>query len=196
MNKQVDARGLSCPKPVIETKKILDQLREGSSVTTIVDNEIAVENVTKLAQSMALHVDVEEIEGNYYINIHKGIEINEVRMESNLKKNMVIMIASETMGEGPNELGKVLMKGFLYTLTETRPFPKAVLFINSGVKLTTEGSEVVEYIRNLESEGVEVLSCGTCLDYFNLKNKLMVGGVSNMYTIVEKMSSAKNSIRI
>ena len=196
MNKQVDARGLSCPKPVIETKKILDQLREGSSVTTIVDNEIAVENVTKLAQSMALHVDVEEIEGNYYINIHKGIEINEVRMESNLKKNMVIMIASETMGEGSNELGKVLMKGFLYTLTETRPFPKAVLFINSGVKLTTEGSEVVEYIRNLESEGVEVLSCGTCLDYFNLKNKLMVGGVSNMYTIVEKMSSAKNSIRI
>jgi len=195
MSNQVDARGLSCPKPVIATKKILDQLRHGS-VTTIVDNEIALENVTKLAQNMAFNVDVEEIEGNYYINIHKGMEINEVRLENKLKKNMVIMIASETMGEGSKELGQVLMKGFLYTLTETRPFPNALLFVNSGVKLTTEGSEVVEYIRSLESEGVEVLSCGTCLDYFNLKNKLMVGGVSNMYTFVEKMSNAKNSIRI
>ena len=164
--------------------------------TTIVDNEIALENVTKLAQNMAFNVDVEEIEGNYYINIHKGMEINEVRLENKLKKNMVIMIASETMGEGSKELGQVLMKGFLYTLTETRPFPNALLFVNSGVKLTTEDSEVVEYIRSLESEGVEVLSCGTCLDYFNLKNKLMVGGVSNMYTFVEKMSNAKNSIRI
>lgn len=195
MSNQVDARGLSCPKPVIATKKILDQLRHGS-VTTIVDNEIALENVTKLAQNMAFNVDVEEIEGNYYINIHKGMEINEVRLENKLKKNMVIMIASETMGEGSKELGQVLMKGFLYTLTETRPFPNALLFVNSGVKLTAEGSEVVEYIRSLESEGVEVLSCGTCLDYFNLKNKLMVGGVSNMYTFVEKMSNAKNSIRI
>jgi len=195
MSNQVDARGLSCPKPVIATKKILDQLRHGS-VTTIVDNEIALENVTKLAQNMAFNVDVEEIEGNYYINIHKGMEINEVRLENKLKKNMVIMIASETMGEGSKELGQVLMKGFLYTLTETRPFPNALLFVNSGVKLTTEDSEVVEYIRSLESEGVEVLSCGTCLDYFNLKNKLMVGGVSNMYTFVEKMSNAKNSIRI
>jgi len=195
MSNQVDARGLSCPKPVIATKKILDQLRHGS-VTTIVDNEIALENVTKLAQNMAFIVDVEEIEGNYYINIHKGMEINEVRLENKLKKNMVIMIASETMGEGSKELGQVLMKGFLYTLTETRPFPNALLFVNSGVKLTTEDSEVVEYIRSLESEGVEVLSCGTCLDYFNLKNKLMVGGVSNMYTFVEKMSNAKNSIRI
>jgi selenium metabolism protein YedF len=88
------------------------------------------------------------------------------------------------------------MKGFIYTLTESKPYPKALLFVNSGVRLTTEGAEVIGYLRQLEGEGVEILSCGTCLDYFNLKNKLLVGGVSNMYTIVEKMNGAKNTIKI
>jgi len=195
MEKRVDARGLSCPRPVIETKKVLEQLK-GGSVTTIVDNEIAVENVTKLAMSMAYDVHVDKIEGNYYININKGMESNEVLSVSNTKKDMAIMIGSDTMGEGSKELGHVLMKGFMYTLTENKPYPKALLFINNGVKLTTEGSEVIEYLRALEREGVEILSCGTCLDYYNLKNKLLVGGVSNMYTIVEKMSGVKNTIRI
>lgn len=196
MNKQVDARGLSCPRPVIETKKILEEIKEGS-VTTIVDNKIAVENVKKLAKSMAFDVDVKEIEGNFYINIFKGeARSMEMNLEPNLKKDMVIMIASDCMGEGSKELGQVLMKGFMYALTEAKPYPKALLFINSGVKLTTEGSAAIEYIRQLEGEGVEVLSCGTCLDYYSLKNKLLVGGVTNMYTIVEKMNGAKNTIRI
>jgi len=195
MNKQVDARGLSCPRPVIETKKILDQIGEGN-VTTIVDNEIAVENVTKLAKSMAFDVKVKEIEGNYYIDIYKNMENNEIHLNNNRKKDLVILFGSESMGEGSKELGQVLMKGFIYTLTENKPYPKALLFVNSGVKLTTEGSEAIDYLRQLESEGVEVLSCGTCLDYFSLKNKLVVGGVTNMYTIVEKINGAKNTIRI
>lgn len=195
MEKQIDARGLSCPKPVIETKKILDQLK-GGSVTTIVDNKIAVENVSKLAKSLDCEVNVEEIEGNYYINIFKGIESREISPENKVKKDMAILIGTDTMGEGSKELGQVLMKGFLYTLTEDKPYPKSILFINSGVKLTTEGSEVIEYLRTLEGEGVDVLSCGTCLDYYNLKNKLMVGGVSNMYTIVEKITKVKNTVRI
>ena len=195
MNRQVDARGLECPRPVIETKKLLDQLHQGS-VTTIVDSEIAMENVSKLARSMALDVDVKKIEGNYYVNIFKNMENNEIHMENNKKKDLVMLIGNDSMGEGPRELGMVLMKGFLYTLTEKRPYPKALLFINSGVKLTAEGSESVDYLRHLESEGVQILSCGTCLDYFNLKNKLLVGGVTNMYTIVEKITAAKNTIRI
>lgn len=195
MDRHVDARGLSCPKPVIETKKILDQLKDGS-VTTIVDNKIAMENVSKLAKSMDCQVNIEEIEGNYYIHIYKDAEGSEVIPESKLKKDMAILIGSDTMGEGSKELGQVLMKGFMYTLAEDKPYPKAILFINSGVKLTTEGSEVLEYLRILEAEGVDILSCGTCLDYYNLKNKLLVGGVTNMYTIVEKISKVKNTIRI
>ncbi|KXG73884.1 sulfurtransferase-like selenium metabolism protein YedF [Thermotalea metallivorans] len=195
MNRQIDARGMGCPKPVIETKKILDTLKEGS-VTTIVDNEVAKENVIKLAQSMAYHVDVREHDGNFYINIYKEDMGKETAMKPINKKDMVLLIASEVMGEGAFELGKVLMKGFIYTLTESQPYPKAILFVNSGVKLTTEGSEVIHYLRQMEGDGVEILSCGTCLDYFNLKNKLLVGGVTNMYTIVEKMNSAKNTVKI
>lgn len=195
MNRQIDARGLDCPRPVIETKKLLDALGSGS-ITTIVDNEVAVENVTKLAKSMAYDVDVKEIEGNFYIDIHKDHQMGEIRRESSAKKDMVILFGSDTLGEGSEELGAVLMKGYMYTLTESKPYPKAMLFINSGVKLTTEGSKVIEYLRQLEAGGVDILSCGTCLDYFHLKNKLMVGGVSNMYTIVEKMNHAKNTIKL
>lgn len=195
MNRQVDARGLNCPKPVIETKKVLDTLTEGR-VTTIVDNEIAMQNVMKLAKSMAYDVDVKEINNNYYIDIYKEAGNQETRHEAKSTKDLVIMFGSDVMGEGSEELGKVLIKGYMYTLTEMKPYPKALLFVNSGVRLTTEGSEVIEYLRHLESEGVEILSCGTCLDYFQLKTKLVVGGVTNMYTIVEKMNTAKNTIKL
>ncbi|WP_207727164.1 sulfurtransferase-like selenium metabolism protein YedF [Anaerosolibacter carboniphilus] len=195
VERQVDARGMNCPKPVIETKKVLDALKEGS-ITTIVDNEIAKENVLKLVQNMAYKADVKEQGGNYYIHIYKEGSHKETGMKPINHKDMVMLIGSEVMGEGSFELGKVLMKGFIYTLTESKPYPKALLFVNSGVRLTTEGSEVIDYLRQMEGEGVEILSCGTCLDYFNLKNKLLVGGVSNMYTIVEKMNGAKNTIKI
>lgn len=195
MDRQVDARGWTCPKPVIETKKLLESIKEGS-VVTIVDNEVAKENVTKLAKSMDYHVDVKEIGGDYYINIYSQEVAKDVLAQPKKLKEMTILFGSDCMGEGSEELGKILMKGFVYTLTEYTPYPKALLFVNSGVKLTTEGSDVIDYLRQLESEGVEILSCGTCLDYYNLKNKLMVGGVTNMYTIVDKMNNAKNTIKL
>ncbi len=196
MKLEVDARGMDCPKPVIETKKAIEKINEGQ-ITTIVDNEVAKENVKKFAKSLNYEVDVNEVEGNYYVNIYKGVVGDEYtpKKKSDIQ-DLVILIGTDKMGEGSEELGKILMKGYMYTLTESKPYPKAILFINSGVNLTTEGSEVVDHIRKLEGEGVEILSCGTCLDYYNLKDKLVVGGVSNMYTIVEKMNGAKNTIRI
>lgn len=196
MKHEVDARGMQCPKPVIETKKAIETIGQGT-ITTIVDNEIAKENVSKLAKSLNYDVDVQEINGDYYVNINKEVLENDFMPKSRVStKDLVIVIGKDSMGDGSEELGKVLIKGYFYTLTELKPYPKAILFINGGVRLTTEGSEVIDHIRTLESEGVEILSCGTCLDYFNLKNKLMVGGVSNMYTIVETMNEAKNTIRI
>lgn len=196
MRLEVDARGMQCPKPVIETKKAMEKVNEGT-VTTIVDNDIARENVTKLARSLSYDVNVEEINGEYRVNIFKGILENDFMPKSRPStRDLVVLIGKDSMGEGSEELGKVLIKGYFYTLTESKPFPKAILFVNSGVRLTTEGSEVVDHIRTLESQGVEILSCGTCLDYFNLKDKLIVGGVSNMYTIVEKMNEARNTIKL
>ncbi|MCT4565573.1 MAG: sulfurtransferase-like selenium metabolism protein YedF [Maledivibacter sp.] len=196
MKFEVDARGMQCPKPVIETKKAMEKVNEGT-IITIVDNEIAKENVSKLAKSLSYDVNVQEVDGEYHVNIYKGILENDfIPKDMSSTRDLAILIGKDTMGEGSEELGNVLMKGYFYTLTEAKPYPKSILFINSAVKLTTEGSEVIDHIRKLEGEGVEILSCGTCLDYFNLKDKLVVGGVSNMYTIVEKMNDAKNTIRI
>ncbi len=198
MKKEVDARRQTCPKPVIMTKKALDEITDGI-VTTIVDNEVAKENVSKLAQSMNYSYTVDKSsDSEFFIHIIKGESKEEASAVCvpNTFKDMVIVFGQERLGHGLDELGRVLMKGFIYTLTESTPFPSALLFLNGGVKLTTEGSEVIEDLRKLEAEGVEILSCGTCLDYYNIKDKLMVGQITNMYTIVEKMKNATNTITI
>lgn len=198
MNIRVDARGLDCPKPVIETKKAIEKA-SGKEVVTIVDNDVAKENVIKLAQSMNYSYHVECIEGSYYINMFQDMlgEIKEAKLET--KKpilDMVVVIGSDTFGEGDRVLGEILIKGYMYTLSEMDQLPKAVLMLNSGVKLATEDSEMVEDLRKLEANGVDILSCGTCLDFYNIKDKLVVGGITNMYTIVEYMNLARNTVRI
>ncbi|SHH51961.1 selenium metabolism protein YedF [Caloranaerobacter azorensis DSM 13643] len=196
MRKEVDARGKACPKPVIMTKKALDEIESGV-VITIVDNEVAKENVSKLAKSMNYNFNVEKTRDNdFIIYITKGEtqEVESNTCQPNIFKDMTIVFSSDKMGRGSDELGKILMKGYIYTLTESIPYPSTLLFLNSGVKLTIEGSEVIEDLKKLEEQGVEILSCGTCLDFYNLNDKLKVGEVTNMYTIVEKMKNATNTI--
>ncbi|MDI3533949.1 MAG: hypothetical protein PWQ82_314 [Thermosediminibacterales bacterium] len=195
MNKQIDARGLSCPQPVIITKKALEEIKSGR-ITTIVDNEVARDNVTKLAKSLDCRVDIHEQNGEYYINIEKGhdISLEEPLMETD--DTLIILISSDELGDGSERLGRILQKSFLYSLTEAEKLPKTLLFINGGVKLTTEGSDVIDSLKELQRRGVEILSCGTCLDYFNLKDKLLIGSITNMYTIVEKLTNAKKVITL
>ncbi|KXZ40746.1 selenium metabolism protein YedF [Alkalithermobacter thermoalcaliphilus JW-YL-7 = DSM 7308] len=195
--KYLDARNLECPKPVINTKKELESITEGTLVV-IVDNEIAKENVLKLAKSMNCLAVSSEKEDGIYIQITKGNLQEDIKDENvNLDiTDKVIMISSEFMGKGSDELGKILIKGFLYTISESGKYPKSMLFINSGVKLTTENEETVESLKKLESQGVDIQSCGTCLDYFNLKDKLKVGKISNMYDIVDTINKSSNTIVI
>lgn len=195
---EVDARGLLCPKPVIQTKKAVDQLESGV-VTTIVDNDTARENVIKYAKSQNYRYEVKQADGFYYIDIYKTEVLYDSEILPQTKPKLseiVILVGKNTFGEGDETLGEVLIKGYFYTLTEMEPYPKSILFVNSGVHLTTEGSPVLEYLRALESNGVEILSCGTCLDYYQVKEKLAAGGIGNMYAIVETMHKAKNTIRI
>lgn len=197
MNTKVDARGLACPMPVIKTKKAIESA-EGGVISCIVDNEIARENVKKLASSMNLEFKDYEKDGDFYIEIIKGeralADQEEKKVDGTSKE--VVFIGSELMGSGNDELGRVLIKGFVYTLTETKPYPKAVILVNSGIKLTTVNEETVVNLKKLESAGVEILSCGTCLDYYSLKDELKVGKISNMYDIVETLKSSSNTIRI
>ncbi|KUO72295.1 MAG: SirA family protein [Clostridia bacterium BRH_c25] len=190
--KEIDARGLVCPQPVILTKKALEEIEAGE-VIAIVDNITARENVSRLAANLSYEYEVSEEKGCHYIKIKK---ISAAEKPGKKEDSIVIVITSDKLGQGAEELGKVLMKSYTYALAETKPLPKAVVFLNSGVKLTSEGSEVLENIKKLESSGVEIISCGTCLDFYQLKDKLQLGIAGNMYSIIEKMNAAKKVINI
>ena len=190
MRKVIDARGLPCPQPVVLTKKGLE---ESDQVTTIVDNNIAVENVTKLAKSKGCTVEVEEKEGVFYLQISKACSACQSVSEN--QGNVAVLITSSLFGRGDQELGKTLMKSFQYALNQVENISHLV-FMNSGVFLTTEGSEVLDLIKAEEENGVEVLSCGTCLDFYGIKERLAVGKVTNMYTAVEVVTSAAKTITL
>ena len=197
MRREVDARGLACPKPVILTKKELDYTKEGI-ITTIVDNEVAKENISKLADSMGYKFQVNQSESNeYYIHIYKGeTNIDELNTKNTDIKDMAIAISSDKMGKGNEELGKILIKSFIFTVSETAPYPKTLVFYNGGVRLTCEGSPVLDDLKKLEKQGVEIISCGTCLDYLNIKENLKVGSISNMYSIYEKLRDPATNLII
>lgn len=191
MRQVVDARGLNCPQPVILTKKALDKV-DVHEVLTIVDNKTAVENVSKLAKSLKLESIVDTRGDEYYINILKeeGLTEADNQKDSVSEATTVVMIASNLLGQGDAKLGATLMKSMLYTLTQAEGEVSSIIFMNSGVLLTTEGSDVIEHIAALEESGIQVLSCGTCLDFYGLGDKLRVGSVSNMYTIMETLLTA------
>ncbi len=198
MQTTVDARGLDCPTPVIKTKNALAAINNGS-ILTIVDNEIAKENVAKLAKNMHFECNIIEENGEYFIDIIKNIKkaaMDTIPKEKISMYDSVILVASDKFGEGDLDLGEILIKGYFYALSEMDIYPKAIIFLNSGVKLTSDNSKVVKDLRLMESKGVEILSCGTCLDFYELKDKLNVGGVSNMYSIVELMNNCKKVIKL
>nr|WP_312576683.1 sulfurtransferase-like selenium metabolism protein YedF [Sedimentibacter sp.] len=196
--KIVDARGKTCPQPVILTKKEMD-LGE-SSITTIVDNETAKQNIIKLGTKLNYNFTEIEKEDGIYITLSKA-ETSEKdesipSLVKDIKSDKGFVFGTDKLGSGSEKLGKILMKGFIYTITETKPYPNFLIFLNSGVKLTTEGSESIDDLKKLEDAGVKIVSCGTCLDFFDIKSKLLVGQVSNMYDIVETITNSDNAVMI
>jgi len=192
MVKIVDCRGLKCPKPVIMTKKELEAIESGE-ITSIVDNDGARQNLQKLAESMGCSSKVLDKDGFFYVTITKCKDCSIIEIED---KNLVILVGTDKFGTGDDKLGAALMKSYMFALSECDVLPETMLFVNSGVKLTTEGSEVIESLNKLQDNGVMMMSCGTCLDFYNLKEKLLIGSISNMYTIVEKMNKASNTVKL
>lgn len=196
MSINIDARGLACPEPVIATKKALASIVDGV-VSIVVDNEVSKENVVKFATAHHCGVSVTRQGEDFSVRITKGapgLEQAVLTQQAAVTGNTVYVITQDTLGHGSRELGAVLMKSFVYTLVETSPAPKSLVFMNSGVLLTVKDSPVVSHLMTLAENGVEILSCGTCLDYFGIKDKLAVGGITNMYTILETMSAAAKVI--
>ena len=194
---KVDARGLACPKPVINTKKELEKLEEGF-VHVVVDNTMARENLIKLSKSLGYEYEImSENDDEIHISIKKGDAIMEIQSdENNELSDTCIFISSDKMGVGDDKLGEILMKGYIYTLTETKPYPKNILLVNSAVTLSTANEATIENLLILEKAGVDIQSCGTCLDFYDLKDDLKVGSVTNMYNIVETMSKSPKVINL
>ncbi len=196
----VNAMGDNCPIPVIKTKKAMEALTGPETIEVLVDNEIAVQNVTKMAQGAGGQVASEKVnDAEFKVTIQMEGAVKEASEEAvcapDARSNTVVVVSSDRMGIGNDELGKVLIKGFLFAVTQLDTLPKTMLFYNGGATLTTEGSESLEDLKSLEAQGVEILTCGTCLDYYGLKDKLVVGSVTNMYSIVETMAKAGKIIR-
>jgi selenium metabolism protein YedF len=191
--KEIDCRGMACPQPVVTAKKALDE-SEGDELVLIVDNLAARDNVKRFAQSQEAVVSVEEKGNDFYLHIqkshHDGVEKPTLKSEK-----VVVYINSNLLGGGDEDLGSFLMKAFLKTLLNFEKRPDRLILINSGVRLASEGSEVLEPLTKLSEAGTEILSCGTCLEYYELKGKLKVGVVSNMFDIIQSMLEADRVIR-
>ncbi len=197
----IDARKLNCPQPLILTKNALEGGLD--EVIILVDSDTAKQNVLKYSNKMGYKSEISDKDGDISIIITKNksesnavsIGIIEGKVE-NKSINKGFLIGTNILGNGSEELGKILMKGFIYTLTQVKPYPEFIIFLNSGVKLSSEGSDSIDDLNQLLQGGTRIVSCGTCLDYYQLKEKLKVGEVSNMYDIVETISSSGNVITI
>lgn len=193
MSRTVDARGLTCPQPVILTKHVMDE-KTGEDIITLVDNTTSLENVCRLAKNQGYAYTVEEVGTEHHIHLSK--ELVDISASDALSADMAILVKSQFLGSGADELGAVLMKSFLYTITQSQFAIRHIIFVNGGVYLSTQGSPVLEHLRALEQNGVQILSCGTCLDFYSLKDKLEVGEVTNMYTILETMCNATKTMEL
>jgi len=199
----IDCRGLACPLPVLETKKVLEDPKT-EEVLVLLDNPSSKENVRRFAESQGHQVSIAEGKGVFELRIKKGkgkeksepVGEKAESIPCPVSSNLVVFIDTDSLGRGSEELGKILMRTFLQTLEQSEVHPQKVILINSGVKLACEGSEVLEDLQELAAKGADILSCATCLDYFAIRKKLKVGKVSNMYEILNSLSQATKLIKI
>lgn len=203
MENIIDAVGKACPIPVVMTKKEIDKGLEEFLVK--VDNSIAVENLKKLAHSTGFLTEVKEEKGIYYISFSKDCvackeileKISDSKvLEEDSNGDYVVFIGKEWIGDGDHELGRNLMRMYFFTIAESENYPSSILFMNSGVKLPTEDEQIVEHLVKLKEKGVDILVCGTCLNFYNIAESLRIGTVSNMYDINEKMVKANKVITL
>ena len=204
---KVDALGMACPKPVIETKKAISSLTKPDVIEVWVDNPTAVENVKGLAEDNGYKASSEKVADKQY---KVTIDVDTIKVINSATNstcscgcsddtcssdNIVIAIGSNQMGTGEEQLGKNLLKAFIYAVSQSEKKPTAMLFYNSGAYTTCDGSLSLEDLESLKNQGVKILTCGTCLDFYGIKDKLKVGEVTNMYDIVTTMENASLVIR-
>ncbi len=198
--KKLDAVGKQCPIPVIMSKQ---EVRAGTEIFSIdVDNEYAVENLKNYAESAEYSANVEDHDNIYTVTMSKnGSEAitkteEKTTEEVAAPENYAIFVGNDILGNGSQELGTNLIRMFFFTLTQDEDIPKYILFMNNGVKLAMQDEQIIEHLQELESRGTEIYICGTCVNFYEIKNEIKVGKISNMYEIVEKMKKAHKVITL
>ena len=199
MTKEIDCRGLACPAPVLQTKEALEKDRP-TVIKVVVDNEASRQNVSRFMESQNLEVTVLQEGPDFHVTGRIGknaaTEAPVEKKPDTEHKKIMVMVANDCMGHGDDELGEKLMLSFLKTLKEMGEELWRLVFVNNGVKLTIEGSEVLPVIQELDKEGIHILVCGTCLTHFDLLDKKQVGETTNMLDIVTAMQLADKVINI
>lgn len=200
----VDTKGQKCPVPIIETRKALRASQAGETFMVITDNKTAFSNISRFLGDNKIKFSVSEEKGTwtFIITNEKGMTVTtpaedycETAKPEIPAGDYSVVISSELMGQGDDELGRKLMKSFFVALGCLDSMPSSVMFYNSGVKLTMNDSPVIEILHEIENRGVEILICGTCVDYYKIGDRINVGMISDMYIITQKLSETGNIIK-
>lgn len=199
----VNAVGEQCPIPVVKATRALREMRSPGTLEVRVDNETAVQNLTRMAAGHKLEARAQKLgEKEFVVTMEVKQPMGDAPLEEppmacvpDARGSLVVAVDTAVMGRGSDELGKALMKGFLFAVSQLPELPETMLFYNGGAHLTCRGSDSLEDLKGLEAQGVEILTCGTCLNHYGLTEALAVGGVTNMYSIVEKLAGAGKVVK-
>jgi selenium metabolism protein YedF len=194
---KIDCRNLACPEPVLKTKKALDELPEDSILEVLVNSSASKENVLRYAQKNGFTCEEEEIDGDTCLTIVKGFNCTiDLEKKSPDFLNKVVFLTSDKVGE--NELGSMLVVGFMKSILELPVLPKTIICVNGAVKLTTAPmeSDIIKAFKALEAKGVEIYSCGVCLDFYKVADELKVGMVGNAYGTIDMLLNSEGTITL
>jgi selenium metabolism protein YedF len=191
----LDCRGQQCPQPVVQTRQMM-LTQPVSPLKVLVDDTVARDNVVRLANKLGYAVEINPIDSTFEIKLTPGVSPEKPAVHATSSGPTIIFIGSDQMGHGDPKLGQILMKNFIFTLTESDVTPDAIYCVNNGVKLTIGGSDVIEPLAELANRGVDIASCGLCLEFFDAKDSLAVGRISNMLELVNALQYAGNLIRL
>jgi selenium metabolism protein YedF len=202
--KVVDTRGEKCPRPIIETKKALRETNAGESFNVLTDNKTSFNNISRFLADNHIRFSVTGKDGTWTFVVsneagNSPLTAAEDYCEPDIpvreKSDYAVAVSSEYMGSGDDVLGKNLIKSFFVGLSVQDKLPSVIAFYNSGVKLVVNDSEVIDIIKEIESKGVEIVICGTCVDYYKLGDSVAAGKIGDMYLILQKLSTSGNVIR-
>lgn len=210
---QIDARNLACPRPVVLALEALPKLAAGESLEVLVNDEVAPANLTRLAAEKDCEVATADHGDHVSVMLTPrspaaatdGVAGPVAAAAAGVcpapeapapAQGSVVLVGADSLGRGSEELGRKLLGGLIYAFAHQDPLPKAMVFFNGGARLTCEGGESLEDVRDLESKGCEILTCGTCLDFYGIRDQLGVGGVTNLYRIAEIMATEPNVVSL